>query len=246
MSRPWRFVPFFAAVAAIGAALSLGNWQLHRAQEKLAVQQAWDRAERQPPVAVTGAGSAAIGASLPRRVRLDGRFIHAHEIWLENRQMNGQSGFFLITPFRLADGTVVPVNRGFAPRDPRDRTRLPPVERPESELAIEGLAVGQPPRVLQLGDGAPASGQRPLVWQNFEFEQFERISGVAVTPWVVQQTDGHDDGLQRRWPRLNAGVDMHRGYAFQWFALAALIAVLTAFFGYRLLRRRGVPLEAQR
>jgi surfeit locus 1 family protein len=42
----------------------------------------------------------------------------------------------------------------------------------------------------------------------------------------------------RHWPRLAAGVEKHHGYALQWFALAALIAALTAFFGLRALRRR--------
>jgi len=237
MARTRSLVALVAALAAIVLTASLGNWQLRRADEKLALQAAWDRAARAAPLPVTGADIAGIADRLPLRVRLHGRFLFAYEIWLDNRHMDGQAGLMLVTPLRLADGAVVLVNRGFARRDPRDRARLPGVARPEGEVTVEGLAVAHTARVLQLGENAPAGGG-PLVWQNLDYDAFERVSALAVARWVVQQTDGADDGLLRHWPRLAAGVEKHHGYALQWFALAALIAALTAFFGLRALRHR--------
>jgi surfeit locus 1 family protein len=231
-------VAFVAALAAIALTVSLGNWQLRRADEKLALQAAWDRAEQAPAVPVGGADIAGVTDRLPLRVRLRGRFLFAHEVWLDNRQMDGQAGLMLVTPLRLVDGAVVLVNRGFARRDPRDRMHLPAVARPEGEVTVEGLAVPHTALVLQLGENAPA-GSGPVVWQNLDYDAFERASGLAVARWVVQQTAGADDGLLRNWPRLAAGVERHHGYALQWFSLAALIAALTAFFGLRALRRRS-------
>jgi len=237
MARTRSLVALVAALAAIVLTASLGNWQLRRADEKLALQAAWDRAELAAPLPVAGSDLAGVAQRLPLRVQLCGRFLFAHEVWLDSRQMDGQAGLMLVTPLRLADGAVVLVNRGFARRDPRDRARLPAVARPQGEVAVEGLAVAHASRVLQLGENAPA-GSGPLVWQNLDFDAFERASGLAVARWVVQQTDGAEDGLLRNWPRLAAGVDKHRGYALQWFALAALVTALTAFFGLRALRRR--------
>lgn len=242
MARTRTVVALVAAAAAIALTVSLGSWQLRRAEEKLALQAAWDRAEQAAPLTVTGADIAAVAGRLPLRVRLRGRFLFEHEVWLDNRQMDGRAGLMLVTPLRLADGAVVLVNRGFARRDPRDRARLPEVARPQGEAAVEGLAVAHSARVLQLGENAPAVGGGALVWQNLDYEAFERASGLAVARWMVQQTDGADDGLLRHWPRSSAGVDKHHGYALQWFALAALIAALTAFFGLRPLRRRP-PVE---
>jgi surfeit locus 1 family protein len=238
MARTGTLVALAAAAAAIALTVSLGNWQLRRADEKLALQAAWDRAEQAAPVAVAGGDFAAVAGRLPLRVRLRGRFVHGAEVWLENRQMDGQAGLMLVAPLRLADGAVVLVNRGFARRDPRDRARLPEVVRPEGEVEVEGLAVPHAARVLQLGENAPAGDGGPAVWQNLDYEAFERATGLAVARWVVQQTGGAGDGLLRNWPRLAAGVDRHHGYALQWFALAALIGGLTAFFGLRALRRR--------
>lgn len=238
MTRTPTMVAFVAALAAIALTVSLGNWQLRRADEKLALQAAWDRAEQTPALPVAGVDIVGVADRLPLRVRLRGRFVFAHEVWLDNRQMDGQAGLMLVTPLRLADGAVVLVNRGFARRDPRDRTRLPAVERPEGEVTVDGLAMAHTARVLQLGENAPA-GSGPVVWQNLDYESFERASGLSVARWVVQQTNGADDGLLRNWPRFSAGVDKHYGYALQWFALAALITALTAFFGLRALRWRS-------
>jgi surfeit locus 1 family protein len=240
MGRTRPLVASGAALAAVVLTVSLGNWQLRRADEKLALQAAWDRAEQAAPLPVSGSDIATVAGRLPLRVQVRGRFLFDDEVWLDNRQMDGRAGLMLVTPLRLADGAVVLVNRGFAARDPRDRSRLPAVVRPEGELTVEGLAVAHAARVLQLGENAPA-GDRPLVWQNLAYDAFERASGLAVARWMVQQTGGADDGLLRNWPRLSAGVDKHHGYALQWYALAALITALTVFFGLRALRRHCQP-----
>jgi surfeit locus 1 family protein len=241
MTRRRLAVALAAAVAAVALAVSLGNWQLRRAQEKSALQAAWAAAERAEPIAVTGADLVAIAGRLPQRVRLQGRFLFEHEIWLDNRWMDGRAGLMLVTPLLLDGGAVVLVNRGFVVRDPHDRQRLPPVARPKGATTVEGMAVAQAPRVLQFGEDAPAGGG-PVIWQNLDYEAFERASGLAVARWVVEQAGGDDDGLRRRWPRRDAGVDRHRGYALQWYSLAALIAALALFFGSRALRRQ--PPEA--
>lgn len=231
-------VALIAGGAAMAITVSLGNWQLRRADEKLALQAQWDRAMQAAPVAVADADIAAVAARLPLRVALRGHFLFEHELWLDNRQMDGRSGLMQVVPLRLAGGAVVLVNRGFAARDPRDRQRLPEVARPRQGVAVEGLALAQTSRVLQIGENAPAGEGQPAIWQNLDLGAFERASGLSVARWVVQQTGGADEGLLRNWPVLSAGVDMHRGYAVQWYALAALIAILTLFFGARALRQR--------
>jgi surfeit locus 1 family protein len=238
MTGKRTLVALVAAGAALALAVSLGNWQLRRADEKLALQAQWDRAMQEAPVAVAGPDIASVAARLPLRVVLRGRFDFEHEIWLDNRQMDGRSGLMQVVPLQLADGAVVLVNRGFAARDPRDRQRLPEVARPTEEVTVEGLALAQTSRVLQIGENAPAVKGQAAIWQNLDFDAFERASGLVVARWVVQQTGGADEGLLRNWPVLSAGVEKHRGYAVQWYALAALIASLTLFFGARALRRR--------
>jgi cytochrome oxidase assembly protein ShyY1 len=233
----WRMLALLAAAAgAIALTLSLGNWQTRRAAQKLAIEAQWDAAEQAAPRTLSSRELPAADA-LPMRVRLTGRFDHARSVWLDNRQLDARPGFWVITPLMLDGGAVVLVNRGWIARDPADRARRPPIGEPAGEVTIDGLAVTHAPRLLELGEGGNA-GALPAIWQNLDYAQYEAASGLAVARLVVQQTSAIDDGLQRRWVRPASGVDKHRGYAFQWYALAALIAILTLFFGLRAWRAR--------
>mgnify|MGYP000679766094 CR=1 FL=1 len=51
------------------------------------------------------------------------------------------------------------------------------------------------------------------------------------------------DGLLRDWPVVGAGVEKHYGYAFQWFGLCGLIALLYVWFQIvrRFIRPRSQP-----
>jgi len=219
------------AAAALALALSLGQWQTRRAADKLALEAQWQAAERAAPRRLSGRDLPPPG-ELPMRVALRGRFDHARSVWLDNRQVDGRPGFWVVTPLQLDGGTAVLVNRGWVARDPADRTRRAPVAQPQGVVEIEGLAVSHAPRLLELGEGGN-SQPLPAIWQNLDYDQYEAASGLAVARLVVQQTGGAEDGLLRRWARPASGVDRHRGYAFQWYALSALIALLTAYFGVR-------------
>jgi surfeit locus 1 family protein len=226
-----------AALAGIAVTVSLGNWQLRRAEEKISNERAWSAAQASAPVNLRGASDfASVTGDLPHRVRVRGRFEHERTIWLDNRALAGRAGFFVVTPLRL-QGTEVRllVSRGWAPRDPAERTRLPAIGRPDGVVEIEGMAVHGTPRVLQFTDAHDGP-----IWQNLDVERLQRELGAPVAPFVLQQTSELDDGLDRHWAAPASGVDRHRGYAFQWFSLAALLAVITVGIAWRALRRRSV------
>ncbi|WP_065724902.1 SURF1 family cytochrome oxidase biogenesis protein [Acinetobacter baumannii] len=69
-----------------------------------------------------------------------------------------------------------------------------------------------------------------VIRQNLDLAQFRLESGLPLVAWSVQQTEASADGLLRDWPKINTGVDKHYGYAFQWFGLSALIALLYVWF----------------
>jgi len=233
MTRVRATVALIAAFLGVALTLSLGFWQLRRAEYKLALQAQWDVAERAAAVDVRRRGDLApIVSNLPARVRVLGRFDDAHSVWLDNRPQDGRAGFFLVTPLRLEDGSWLLVNRGWAARDPADRTRTPVVARRAGEQVIEGVALAAVGRLFALGPASFAS-PLPAIWQNLDYPEFERASGFAVARLVVQQTSEAGDGLERHWSAPSFGVDMHRGYAVQWFSLAVLIACLALWFYLR-------------
>jgi cytochrome oxidase assembly protein ShyY1 len=233
-ARP--LIAYGAGLAMIALALAAAQWQGRRGDEKQAMQARWDAAAA--GAALTLEPGKAAAPPLPQRVAVRGRFVPEASVYLDNRQLDGAAGFFVITPLEAAPGAPwVLVNRGFVPRDPADRTRVAAGAPPPGEVLVEGLAVERPTRSLELGEAPPA--RLPGIWQNLDYAAYEQAAGRRVMHLLVQQTSAADDGLRRHWPAPSAGVDKHRGYAFQWYAIAAAVAVLMIFFAVR--GRRHAP-----
>lgn len=223
-------VVLLAAFAGAAVTARLGAWQLDRAAQKNAWHEARLRQARLPPLALAelARDTGAVPAQLHRRVLLSGQWLAARTIYLENRQMNGRPGFYVVTPLRLDDGGALLVQRGWLPRDPRDRTRIVLPAPPAGRVQVEGLVAAGMPRLFDF-DGA-ASGP---IRQNLDLAAFARETGLALRPLAVVQEEGTTpvaDGLLRQWPAPAADVQKHYGYAFQWFALCALIIGLYAWF----------------
>lgn len=212
-----------AGCAVIVLALAAAQWQSGRADEKRAMQARWDAAAQAEPLLLEA--GRAVPPELPQRVRARGHFIPEASVFLDNRQLDGRAGFFVITPLEIAPGAPwVLVNRGFVPRDPADRTHVAAGAPPAGEVVVEGLAVERPSRSLELGEAPVAS--LPGIWQNLDYAAYEHTAGRPVLRLLVQQTNDSADGLRRHWPAPSAGVDKHLGYAFQWYAIAAAVAAL--------------------
>jgi surfeit locus 1 family protein len=170
-------------------------------------------------------------------VVLEGRWLREFTVYLENRQMHGRPGFFVVTPLRLADGSAVLVQRGWQPRDAMDRTRVVEPATPAGLVSLTGRIAPPPARLFEF-DGA-ASGS---IRQNLLLDAFARETGLALKPFSVLQLDSAppaNDGLLRDWLHPAADVHKHYGYALQWFALAALTIGLYVWF--QILRPRRRP-----
>lgn len=227
----WRgAVVLLAAVVGVATTFSLGRWQLSRAAEKEAAMAA--TAQRQQLPALDGATLAQpLTASqqaelLHRVVSLRGEWLSAHTVFLDNRPMQRQTGFYVFTPLRLAGSdAVVLVQRGWAPRHMAERTALPPVQTPSGEVQVTGRVAAHPPRLYALGEE-----QGGAIRQNLDLDAFRVETGLPLASLMVLQTGPATEGLRRDWPEPATGVDTHYGYAFQWFGLCALIALLFLWF----------------
>jgi surfeit locus 1 family protein len=228
MNRSVRFgLITLASVLGIGVTASLGRWQLNRAALKLEWQAAIDRQESAAELDAAALGAAQDWAPLlHRRVRLRGTWLAPATVYLDNRQMQGRVGFFVVTPLQLeGKGGVVLVQRGWAARNFEDRTRLPVVDTPAGWVQVQGRMAPAPSQLYE--PGRPGQGQ---IRQNLALVPFGLEKSLVLAPLTVQQTDPPSDGLLRAWPVVNLGVDKHYGYAAQWLGLATLIAVLYLWF----------------
>ncbi|MGN8078474.1 SURF1 family protein [Variovorax sp. 22077] len=159
--RPRRarfLVITIAAAMTVSATISLGRWQLSRAAQKEALQASIDAEKQKPPL--TQAEFLALGKgsdALHRAVRLRGLWLTPQTVYLDNRQMHGTPGFYVLTPFAL-EGTeqTVMVQRGWIQRNFVDRTKLEPVETPAGIVEVTGLIEPPPSHLLELCSSAAA------------------------------------------------------------------------------------------
>lgn len=216
-----------AALLGMGITLALGRWQLSRAAQKEAVAAAMAEQATLPPL--DAAQLLAVGRlqdTLHRRVQLRGRWLSQHTVFLDNRQMDARQGLYVLTPLALeGSAAVLLVQRGWVARNFLERSSLPAIQTPDALVSIEGRMAPPPGKLYELGTASAG-----LIRQNLSIADYARETGLALMSVTVQQTDEAGDGLMRSWPRISAGVEKHHGYAFQWFGLSALIAVLYVWF----------------
>jgi surfeit locus 1 family protein len=236
-----RLLVLGAAVLLAATTARLGWWQLDRAAQKRAAQALLEARRALPPLpeaALARTGTAAQD-QIQRRVALQGRWLSRHAVYLDNRQMDGRQGFFLMTPLLLADGSAVLVQRGWLPRDFNDRTRITPPVDGDGPVAVQGRIATGPGRIYEFAGAA--SGP---IRQNLDLAAFALETALALRPVSIVQDDGPtapQDGLLRHWAAPALGVDKHYGYAFQWFALSALTIALYAWFQIISPRRQQRP-----
>lgn len=250
-----RWLLAVLTLLALTATASLGAWQLRRAstkeaaaaqmQERSMLPALTDLAQAAPKNgAANTLPDAAAQALIHRRVQLRGSWLAAHTVFLENRYMAGRAGFFVVTPFQLESGAgVLWVQRGWVPRDPQDRTRLPLLPSPVGTTTLHGRVVQGISQVYALSQpgSAPAAAGVSRIWQNLPTVDLggqARWLPVAVLQTAPSDSSEAANGLLRDWPAVDSGVAKHYGYAFQWFALCGLIMVLYVWFQILSPRRR--------
>ena len=218
----FRWIPFIAATIIAVCGCLLGRWQTHRAEQKEEIASLMTSRSSNPPLAIDASLARSELSNIEyRHVTVKGQFVDDWPIYLENRPYKGAAGFYQLMPFKIANSnTYVVVERGWLPRSLANRTALPSVAVPLGQIAIDGVARHRPGRLLQIGQ-LPAIKPGSIL-QNIDVEQFREATGFNMLPFVIEQHSDNNDGLIRKWPPASAGSDRNRGYAFQWYALAAL------------------------
>lgn len=216
-------------VAAIALFLALGAWQVQRLAWKT------DLIARVNARVAAPAVQAPRLADWPRVNRADDEYRH---VILRGRLMNAAeaqvytlsdygAGYWVITPLKRDDGSIVYINRGFVPMD-----RRAPATRPEAqadgEVTITGL-LRMPENkgwfLQQANDPAHDAWYRRDI---AAIAQSRRVGVVA--PYFVDADAKPNPG---GWPKGGLTVvkfpNSHLMYAITWFSLAAMLIAVSVW-----------------
>jgi surfeit locus 1 family protein len=226
--------PTLAAIVGVLATTALGNWQLGRGNDKAALAQRVQVANRDAPIELPGS-EVRPEDIVWRRLEVRGRFEPKYAIFIDNRILRGVVGYHVMMPLRIEGSErYVLVNRGWV-AGTNSRETLPQVTTPAQTVTIEGLATVPGKRFLELS----AQVTEGNVWQNLTLERYRAAVPIPLQPVVIQQENNLEDGLSREWSAPDLGIDKHYAYAFQWYAMAVAIVII-----YLVLNVRKRPPES--
>jgi cytochrome oxidase assembly protein ShyY1 len=229
------------ALALIGIALFvfLGVWQAGRAIEKeRMLDEAAQALERTRPV---GLDAAADPTQAPRHAWASGRgrFAAQPALLLDNQQRDGHVGLRVYGIFEPEKGTPLLVDLGWQPL--AGERRLPAIELPAGPLEVRGLLAPPPSSGVRMG--LPLARQPGGAWLMTRVEMPAISAALGLRGPLAPRVLRLDPALPVGYPRDLAllantlSPDKHRGYAVQWFGLAAAVLVIALVLTFRRSRR---------
>lgn len=225
-SKRLQFTPNWRAsllaVLLLPVVISLGFWQLDRAEEKRQLQDLFEHRQLAGPVALEALNTQA--DLRYQSVTLRGEFVNEKAVLLDNRIYQGRFGYEIITPFRLVDSkTMVLVNRGWLEGD-ISRRSLPAIKAIAGEIALIGEVYVPQGDVMLLADES-ASGW-PRVMQSLNIEALQKEFEQTLFPYSVRIKQISAASYTPNWVVVNLQPEKHTGYAVQWFAMAVALLVI--------------------
>jgi surfeit locus 1 family protein len=225
-SRIFAPRPFTTLLTLVLIALliSLGRWQLRRAEEKRVLFDSF---------------AAGTDATLPidlgtpplsryQHIEASGHYDQARQILIDNMVNVGRAGYFVITPFALTGGGWVLVNRGWVPLG-ASRAERPAIAVAGDARRVRGRADNMPSPGIQMGTKGKLAPPYPVVAAfpiHAEVAQLLGESSWTKAADLMLLDPGEPDGYVRQWSAPGFPPIRHIGYAVQWFALALTLLVI--------------------
>ena len=219
----WRVIALGVLLTPV--LVSLGFWQLHRADEKRQLLAAFQQKRERGPVPIEQLDPG--GNLYYQPVRLRGEYLRGKNLLLDNRIRRGRFGYEVVTPFLLADSSrIVLVNRGWVPGDSSRRT-LPAIDQSAGRVELTGdiyVPQGKPVTLAE----ERASGW-PRVVQNVDIEGLRKAFRRPLFPYTVRLNGDAPGAYQPNWTIVNLTPARHTAYAVQWFAMSAALVLAVVF-----------------
>lgn len=226
----FRFlVPSILILATMAFLVSLGFWQLDRADQKRTIEASIQKAN-------TGVVELIVNQNelLNKEyyeVRLQGSYVSDKQFIYDNQIVDQASGYYVLTPFVLTgQSNAIMINRGFIPwSGRRDQLADIAVDYAPREIKIQ---VSKPIKRIELKT-SDISNQFPVLIQAIDFDVIEEISSTSFVDVIGLLDPSSDDGFVRKWEPYTGSIEKHIGYAIQWFLMALVLGIIGIRIGLK-------------
>lgn len=231
LTNNYRFspslLPSLAALVVFIVLVSLGFWQLDRAEEKRAIERSVHQAQAQPALNLNEAVPDRLLTSIYRRSRAEGYYDSRHQFLYDNRTHKGKPGYHVLTPLRLKNKEqqiAVMVNRGWIPYQ-GSRDNIPNIDVIEEVQVIEG-EIRNPSQAIVLNEITQNMMSFPMTIQSISLPSLSKQLGYPLLPVVIELDATQPFGFVREWQPYYGKIDKHIAYAIQWFLMSAILLFL--------------------
>lgn len=224
----WKLTLFSAVL--FPCLLSLGFWQIDRAEQKQTILQDWQQQQAQPPISFHTYLQSNPTQTRFRRVWAEGH-INTQKYWLiENKVVNGRIGAYVVAvlqpkTFEVETG-VKPllINLGWIEL-PARRDESPEINLTSTSLRFTGMLskVNSSPLI---DEAQNTHNQWPHKMLEIDVSEMEKQLGFELYDWVLKVDPDSPAAYHVNWQAVNMTSTQHIGYAVQWFSLAAALFVL--------------------
>lgn len=237
----WRRPRWWAVLLTVAGCLvflRLGEWQLHRADEKDELLRRY-AASAQAPLSDFAAVAAKPPLDAYPRVKVQGHYLADRVYLLDNPKHDQRGGVEVYVPFQVRDASsLLLVDLGFLPGNGTDQApQFPPVS--SGEQGLQGLYQPAPGVGFEMGGNALATQAHwPKTTIFLDLKQVQQDLGQSLYPRVLA-LDADPASIYVREHTLDFSSmppARHRAYAFQWFTFAVAAVVI-----FIVLHRRRKP-----
>ncbi len=220
--RPRFFIPAFLIIATLALLITLGFWQLDRADEKRAIEDQVANANANIAELITDVDL--LSEKEYYHVHLQGSYIKDKQFIYDNQIVDQIPGYYVLTPFVLkGDSKVILINRGFIPWNGR-RDQIADIDI-GAEITEVKVQISKPVKRIEL-KADQIKPDFPVLIQALDLVKMSAIASLDFASTVGLLSPESENGFVRQWEPYTGSIERHIGYAIQWFLMALVLSII--------------------
>ena len=218
-----RFIlPSILITATFAFLVSLGFWQLDRADEKRGIEASIKQANTGSVELIKK--EEGLQSKEYYEVRLQGKYLSDKQFIYDNQIVDQVSGYYVLTPYALeGQSKAILINRGFIPWNGR-RDKLADIVIGQETREIK-VQISKPIKRMELKP-SEVGIQFPVLIQSIDLQDMADRAKVDFSSVIGLLDASASNGFIRKWEPYTGSIEKHIGYAIQWFLMALVLAII--------------------